>query len=182
MTDSENDKSKILLVDDEPNVLRSLSRILREYNVTMAENGEQGLTLAGQQAFDLVISDYRMPGMDGIAFLSEFMRIQPDAIRMILTGYADLESAQVAINEVEVFRFINKPWNNVEIISAVKNGLEHKHILLENQRLADQVRRQQKQLTEQERILKTLEEEEPGITKVNWNKDGAIEINEEDYL
>ena len=70
----------------------------------------------------------------------------------------------------------------LSIISAVKNGLEHKHILLENQRLADQVRRQQKQLTEQERILKTLEEEEPGITKVNWNKDGAIEINEEDYL
>ena len=133
---------KILLVDDEENILRALSRLLRDYPLTTASSGEEALQLAKEAVFDLVISDYRMPGMDGVTLLTEFRRIQPDSIRMILTGNADLKSMQHAINDAEVFRFINKPWNNFEIRHAVENGLEHKRILLENQSLADQVRRQ----------------------------------------
>jgi len=174
-------KAKILLVDDEVNVLQSISRLLRDYDITALTSAEEALLVAQQVNFDLVISDFKMPSMNGITFLTKFMRIQADPIRIILTGYADLESVQMAINEVSVYRFINKPWNNIELISAIKAGLEHKRILLENSQLADQVREQQKQLNKKNALLQALEKEEPGITQVNWAEDGSIIINEADY-
>ena len=171
----------ILLVDDEPNVLTALLRLLRQYQVTMATSGEEALMLAKGQKFDLVISDYRMPGIDGIEFLILFKHIQPDAIRVMLSGHADLQGVQQAINEAQVFRFINKPWNNFEILNAVESGLAHQRILKENKVLAEQVRAQQALLDKKDAILKALEAEEPGITKVDWTADGSIIINEDDY-
>lgn len=172
---------KILLVDDEPNILKALTRVLKHYAITTASSGQEALILADATEFDIVISDYRMPEMDGITFLEKFMALQPDAIRIIVTGYADLDAAQNAINTLGVFRFINKPWNNLEIIHAVEKGLELKWILQENKQLADQVRQQQARLNEQDAILKALEAEEPGITKVNWAPDGSIILDESDY-
>jgi response regulator RpfG family c-di-GMP phosphodiesterase len=174
-------ESRILLVDDEPNVLRSLSRLLKDYQLTTFNCGEDALLAAQTMSFDLIISDYRMPGMNGVEFLTFIRIIQPDAIRMILTGYADFNGIQHAINDAEVFRFINKPWNPVEIINAVTRGLEHRHILLENLALANEVRRQRRLLEEKDAILKALEAEEPGITKVNWAADGSIIIDPKDY-
>jgi response regulator RpfG family c-di-GMP phosphodiesterase len=170
----------ILLVDDEANILKALSRVLRFYDLTLASSGEDALSLAKQKQFDVVISDYRMPGINGIEFLSQFMIIQPNAMKLILTGYADLESTLMAINEIGVFRFINKPWNNFEIINAVEKALELKWVLSENRRLADQVRRQQSRLDQQVAILRALETEEPGITKVNWSEDGSIILDDID--
>ena len=175
------ESNKILLVDDEPNVLRALRRLLDKYEVFTADSGDSALLLAETQNFDLVITDYRMPGMNGIDFLILFKRMQPNAIRVVLTGYPDLEAVQHAINEAQVFRFINKPWSNLEILSVVETGLQQKHMLQENKRLADKARAQQQLLDEKEELILALEAEEPGITKVNWNADGAIIINEEDY-
>ena len=104
MTENSTAKSKILLVDDEPNVLQSISRLLRGYGVTALTSAEEALVLAKKVTFDLVISDFKMPGMDGVTFLTKFMQIQPDSMRMILTGYADLESIQMATNEAGVYR------------------------------------------------------------------------------
>ena len=171
---------KILLVDDEPNVLKALSRLLKQYYLITAGGGEEALLLARDHEFDLVISDYRMPGLNGIDFLILFKRLQPDAVRVVLTGFADVEGTQHAINEAEVFRFINKPWSELEITSVVKNGLEHRRITMENKRLADQVRAQQALLDDKEAILKALEAEEPGITQVNWGSDGSIILDEND--
>jgi len=176
-----NDSAKILLVDDEPNILKALTRILKDYSTTTATSGPEALLLAHNLKFDLVISDYKMPEMNGITFLEKFMTIQPDAVRIIFTGYADLEAAQSAINTIGVYRFINKPCDNMEIINAVEKGLELKWILQENKALADQVRHQQALLKEQEAILKALEAEEPGITKVNWGPDGSIILDESDF-
>ncbi|ANE56958.1 MULTISPECIES: response regulator [Methylomonas] len=172
--------AKILIVDDEPNVLKALSRLLKAYATVTVESAEEALLIAEQQAFDLVISDYRMPGINGIDFLILFKRLQPDAIRVVLTGFADLEGAQHAINEAEVFRFINKPWSNLEIVHVVESGLAHKRMLLENRALADQVRAQQKLLAEKDALIRALEAEEPGITKVNWAADGSIILDDAD--
>ncbi len=101
--------ANILIVDDEPNILRALARLLDKYEIFSAESGDEALSLAENQSFDLVITDYRMPGMNGIDFLILFKRLQPNAIRVVLTGFANLEAAQHAINEAQVFRFINKP-------------------------------------------------------------------------
>jgi response regulator RpfG family c-di-GMP phosphodiesterase len=177
---TQQEKPRILLVDDETNVLRALYRLLRDYEISAVNSGEEALLLAKEKQFDLVITDYRMPGMDGVTFLCKLKKIQPDAVRMILTGYAALESAQQAINEAEVFRFINKPWNNVEIANAISRALEHKRILSENKALADEVRRQRALLDEKDMILRALEREEPGITQVNWGPDGSIIIDEAD--
>lgn len=177
---SVSDSAKILLVDDEPLVLRALARILKAYDVTTAANGDKALVLAEKQTFDLVISDYNMPGMNGIRFLEYFMRLQPGAIRIMLTGFANLDNTKAAINNAEVFRFINKPWNNDELLYSVSKALEHKRILEENQRLADLVREQQKELDEKNAIISALEAEEPGITQVNWSENGAILLDEED--
>ncbi|WP_305906837.1 response regulator [Methylomarinum sp. Ch1-1] len=172
--------ARILLVDDETNVLRALTRILKRYELETFTSGEEALLIAREQPFDLVISDFRMPGMDGVQFLSRFMQFQPETIRIILTGYADLDSAQSAINEAEVFRFINKPWSHTDIVNAVQQGLEHKRILEENKRLADLVRDQQKLLAKKDALLQALEAEEPGITQVNWDENGAIVLDEDD--
>lgn len=173
--------SRILLVDDEPNVLNALSRLLKDYRVTTFTSGHDALLAAEDNEFDLVISDYRMPELNGVEFLTFFKVLQPDAIRMILTGYADLRGIQLAINDAEVFRFINKPWDNFEILNAVSRGLEHRRILLENRQLAAEVRKQQALLKEQDAILQALEAKDPGITKVNWGPDGSILIKAEDY-
>lgn len=170
----------ILLVDDEPNVLKALSRLLKEYHLSTAGSSEEALLMAENLQFDLVITDYKMPGINGVDFLILFKRMQPDAIRIVLSGFADLEGVQHAINDAEVFRFINKPWSNLEITSVVKNGLAHRRMLLENRALADQVRTQQKLLAEKDAIIKTLEAEEPGITKVNWTEEGSIFLDEQD--
>jgi two-component system, probable response regulator PhcQ len=170
----------ILIVDDEPNVLKALLRLLKQYHITTAESGEEALILAKTKNFDLVISDYRMPGINGIDFLMFFKLLQPDAIRIMLTGFADLSATQQAINEAEVFRFINKPWNSVEILAAIENGLTHKRVLMENKFLADKLRLQQQVLDEKAAALKALEDEEPGITKVHWAADGSIILDEQD--
>ena len=171
---------KILLVDDDPNILQALNRLLKHYQVEMFTSGEEALVAAHETTFDIVISDYKMPEMDGVAFLTFFRALQPDAIRMILTGYADLNTAQHAINDVEVFRFISKPWNNFELLNGVKRGLEYRRVMLENRALADEVRKQRVILNQQEAILMALEKEEPGITKVNWGIDGSIIIDSAD--
>jgi DNA-binding NtrC family response regulator len=122
-----------------------------------------------------------MPGINGVDFLILFKLIQPDAIRVVLTGHADMEGVQHAINEAQVFRFINKPWNNDELLSIVEKGLEHKRIMLENRQIVDKVRAQQDLVDEKSDILNALEAEEPGITKVNWGEDGSIILNPDDY-
>lgn len=170
----------LLIVDDEPNVLKALSRLFKQYHLSTANNSEEALLLAEQQPFDVVITDYRMPGINGVDFLILFKRLQPDAIRIVLSGLADLEGVQSAINDAEVFRFINKPWSNLEMVSVVENGLAHRKLLLENKALADQVRAQQKLLAEKDAMIKALEDEEPGITKVNWAKDGSIILDDPD--
>lgn len=173
-------ENSILIVDDEPNVLAALARLLKPYHLTTVASGEEALLLVKDQQYDVVIADYRMPGINGIELLILIKHLQPDAIRIVLTGYPDLENIQQAINEAEVFRFINKPWNNFEIIHAVENGLHHKRILLENKILADKVREQQLLLDEKERFIKQLEAEEPGITQVDWEEDGSIALNPKD--
>lgn len=172
--------NRILLVDDEPNILNSLKRLLMgKMTVDCTTSAKEALKRAQQGvAYDLVISDYRMPEMDGVVFLSEFRKIQPDCARLILSGYADMSALIGAINEAGIIRFISKPWNDADLIAAVNQAIEHKQLLQENRRLADQVRMQQGLISRQELELRRLEEASPGITKVKWGEDGSIIIDD----
>lgn len=181
---------RILLVDDEENVLNALRRLLTSHPsytvddhrivVETFSQPAEALKRAEAQAFDAVISDYRMPEMNGVEFLRAFRRLQPNAARLILSGYADLSGLIGAINEAQIFRFIAKPWHEYDIQSSVAQALAHRNLLLENQRLADLVRVQEGKLSRQEMALRRLEEESPGITKVNWGPDGSVLLEEDD--
>jgi DNA-binding NtrC family response regulator len=170
-----------MIVDDEVNVLSALKRELTAvgYVVNVFAKGDEALLQAHKSQYDLVISDYRMPQMNGVEFLNEFKVLQPQAARLILSGYADFNALLEAVNQAEIFRFISKPWHSEELKASIAQALAHQAILLENQKLADLVRSQQDLLDKHRSVLERLEAESPGITKVNWDKDGCIILAEE---
>jgi len=180
---------RIMLVDDEENILKALRRVLAvtpciydgvEYKtrVETFTSADAALQYARNNTVDLVLSDYRMPGRDGVAFLKEFKEIQPDAARLILSGYADLNALIGAINEAQVYRFLNKPWNDYELVSSIAQALAYRNLTLENLHLADRARVENGLMTPQELERRRLEEQEPGITKVNWGPDGSVILDE----
>ena len=173
---------RILMVDDEENIVNSLKRSLRkvsEWEIEIFTSGAEAIRRAEVATFDLFVSDFRMPEMNGVEFLSQAKNLQPNAVRIILSGYTDLEALMGAINEAEIFRFINKPWNDNELILTIEQALKYKDMLSENLYLANQVREQRAELSKNEKILAKLEKESPGITQVNWSDDGSIEIDED---
>lgn len=129
--------STLLFVDDEANILTALKRLFRslEYKILTAQNGLEGLTVLEQQPVDLVISDMRMPEMDGAAFLEQVAARWPDTVRILLTGYADLTSTIKAVNSGQIYRYISKPWEENDITLSVKRALEQKNLELERDRL-----------------------------------------------
>ena len=127
----------LLFVDDEPGILSSLRRLFRPhgYRILLAESGAAGLAILEKEAVDLIISDMRMPEMDGAAFLKAARQRWPQVMRILLTGYADITSTVAAINEGEICRYITKPWDDNEIITVVREAIERQRLQRENQRL-----------------------------------------------
>lgn len=128
-----NDKSEkvLLLVDDEENVLISLKRILRRegYMILTASCAEQGLEIMAQYPVNVVISDQRMPGMSGVEFLNRVKTMHPNVVRMILSGYTEVNTLADAINKGEIYQFITKPWENETLISLVREAFVRYEIL-----------------------------------------------------
>jgi response regulator RpfG family c-di-GMP phosphodiesterase len=116
----------LLFVDDEPNVLKSLQRIFidDDFEVELAESGEVGLELLQQKNVELILSDYNMPGMDGVEFLQRAREIQPKCIRMLITGRGDMEVALQAINKGQIYKYFPKPWEDEDIHISVIRALE----------------------------------------------------------
>ena len=143
-------RAKILCVDDEPNILSSLRRLLRAqgYNVILADGGQAGLAVLEAESIDLVISDMRMPEMDGAQFLERVRAKWPDTIRLLLTGYADVQSILDAINRGEIYRYITKPWNDNDLLLIVRHALERKEFEREKHRLEEITHRQNDELRE----------------------------------
>ncbi len=130
--------ARLLLVDDEENILLSLKRLFRSsgYEIITATSAIQALELlASQQPVDVIISDMRMPQMDGAEFLEQVALQWPDTIRILLTGYADLNSTVAAVNKGSIYRYISKPWEDSDIKLTVLRGLERKHLEQERHRL-----------------------------------------------
>jgi response regulator RpfG family c-di-GMP phosphodiesterase len=142
------DKPKVLLVDDEESILNSLRRLLRgqPFEVLLATSGAQALEIMAQQPIDLVMSDARMPNMDGATLLGHIHKRYPTTTRILLTGYADLPTIIKAINEGQIHRYISKPWNDEEILLTLRQALAHQHSERERQRLELLTRQQNDQL------------------------------------
>jgi len=138
----------LLIVDDEENILNALNRTFRKepYRIITAGSGLEGLSVFEREKITLVISDHRMPGMEGVEFLSEVRKKSPETIRLMLTGYADIRAVMNAINQGEVYRFITKPWDDEEIKLIVRGAIKHYDLVTENRELHALTRRQNLEL------------------------------------
>jgi len=134
---------KILFVDDEPNVLQSIRRQLRkEFDLDTAEGGEEALQMLNANGtYAIIVSDMRMPGMNGVEVLAQAKKDSPETVRMMLTGNADQQTAVDAVNHGDIFRFLNKPCDSDELAKAIRNGLrQHELITAEKELLEDTLR------------------------------------------
>src|SRR4051812_36141806 len=138
----------LLVVDDEVDVLESLRHLFhRSYRVLTANSGAEALGLLGREEVHLILSDQRMPGMSGDVLLSHARRIQPDAIRMLFTGYADIQAVINAVNEGNIFRYILKPWDAGDLEGILRQGADRYDLLAERKRLIAELQAANAQLT-----------------------------------
>jgi response regulator RpfG family c-di-GMP phosphodiesterase len=138
----------VLCVDDEANILSALRRLFRPagYRVLLAESGAAGLAVLEQETVDLVISDMRMPEMNGAQFLAQVRQRWPDTMRLLLTGYSDIQSIQDAINGGEIYRYITKPWEDGDMLLLVRHALERRQLEQDKLRLEALTQRQNAEL------------------------------------
>ncbi len=137
-----DEQIRILCVDDERNVLRALERVFLDddYEILTALSAEEGLTLLQEQpSVQVVISDYRMPGLNGVDFLKEVHRLRPESVRIVLSGYADTAAVVSAINEGQIYKFIPKPWNDDELKVTIQNALEKYRLERSNAQLLEEL-------------------------------------------
>lgn len=129
----------ILVIDDDSVVRQALKDTFKrqEYEVRLAESGEAALMMAREEAPDLILCDFAMPGMNGVEVCKEMATICPDAARILITGYADLDVAMGAINEGGVYKFVRKPWNAKDLIVMVRRALEHSELIREGRVLME---------------------------------------------
>jgi DNA-binding NtrC family response regulator len=166
-------RPRILFVDDEEHILSALIRTLLDepYDVVTASSAERALQIIEEQPFQVVVSDERMPGMDGATFLSILRERCPQTIRMMLTGHASVEATMQAVNNGEIYRFFTKPWDDGSIKLALRSAVEKFDLEDENRRLLKTVKRQSQE-------LRALEKEFPGISEVTRDPRGAVELPE----
>ncbi|UZE22691.1 response regulator [Pseudomonas sp. B21-056] len=141
-------KPTVLLVDDEESILNSLRRLLRSqpYEILLADSGAKALEILKERPVDLVMTDARMPNMDGATLLAQIRKLYPSTLRILLTGYADVDMMTKAINEGQLYRYLSKPWNDDELVQALRQALAHQHSESERQRLEALNREQNQQL------------------------------------
>jgi response regulator RpfG family c-di-GMP phosphodiesterase len=141
-------RARVLLLDDEPLVLRALARSLEAAGFSTAafQRPAEALQALPAAAPDVVISDYMMPGMDGVAFLQRARRAAPRAVRILCTAAEDFGVAMEAVNAGEVYRIISKPWHPHELVATVRQAAEAARLRADNERLAAEVRRHNEQL------------------------------------
>lgn len=155
-----NGNVRILCVDDERNVLRSLERLFMEeaYEIVTCMSGEEGLReLESGDVFQVVISDYRMPGMNGVEFLKQVYARWPETVRIVLSGYAETGSIVDAINHGHIYKFIPKPWNDDDLRVTVSHALERYQLRHENNEL-----------------LRRLQDQNIELSLLNNNLEGLI--------
>ncbi len=166
-----NEDVQILCVDDESNVLKALRRLFmdEDYDIITATSGEEGLEeLNDNPGIQLVISDYRMPGMNGVDFLKEVFERRPDTIRIVLSGYADTAAIVAAINEGKIYKFIPKPWNDDDLRVTIDKALELYFLQKENVSLTKELQDSNEELRMiNENLEKMVEERTQEITFQN---------------
>jgi response regulator RpfG family c-di-GMP phosphodiesterase len=173
MTDNQH---TILCVDDERNILQSLKRLLRKegYNLLLADSGDEAFKLLEDNEVHLVISDQRMPQMSGTEFLATVKERFPDVLRVILTGYTDVDSITESINKGHIYKFFLKPWNDHNLKLEIRQALDQYDLVKANKHLDETVLRQNQEL---QRVNENLEELVQARTREIALKNHALELS-----
>ena len=164
---------RILILDDEPSVLSALRRTLRaafpsdDVVIEAFDEPESAVLRAGEQDFDVVISDYRMPGLNGADVLQLMKGLQPEAVRIVVSATTEILEVADAVNRAEVFRYLAKPWQQEELVATVREGFARRDRLAAPRPAP---------ASGQDDVLRRLERDEPGITRVDWDEDGNIRL------
>lgn len=147
---------RVLFVDDEANILQSVRRVMRKSDVEIETSTDAGeaLRMVETNAFAVVISDQRMPRMDGVELLEKVRVLSPDTVRIILTGYADVQASVDAINKGAVYRYLNKPWEDDDLRNTVRQAVDQYLLIRENRRLQELTERQNDELKDLNENLK----------------------------
>jgi len=174
--------SKLMVVDDDQGILRAFKRTLRksDFKITTFDSPLKAIEASKEDIWDVVISDYKMPEMDGIQFLESVQKHLPHALLIIMSANIDLTALAEALNRANIHRFITKPWDDLLLGRTINEAVNHQKLLFENQKLADEVRMQKKVIDKQQSELQRLEQESPGITQVEFDEDGAIVLGDFD--
>ncbi|CAN7456448.1 EAL domain-containing protein [Pseudoduganella sp. LjRoot289] len=151
-------KRSLLLVDDEQNIVSALKRLLRrdEYQIYTACSGQEGLDLLARQEVDVIVSDQRMPGMLGADFLRKAKELYPDTIRIMLSGYTELQSVTDAVNEGAIYKFLTKPWEDELLRGHIADAFRLKEIADDNERLNLELRTVNHELASANRRLEDV--------------------------
>ena len=186
----------LLLVDDESNILSSLKRLFRreDYVVHTASSGEKALKILQSQSIGVIISDQMMPEMTGVEFLHEAQKIQPDSIRMVLSGYTELKTILESINRGAIWRFLTKPWEDAILKENVDLAFKQFELKSENLRLTNDLKKANLELNINNKNLELIIEEKTRSLQINLQmlqvaQDvleqlpiGIIGIDENDYI
>lgn len=127
----------VLCVDDETAILNALRRVFLDepWETLFAPSGEEGLHLVVSHEVEIVLADFRMPGMDGVEFLKRVRALRPECLRVVLSGYADISLIVAALNEGQIYKFLSKPWNDDDLRHQIRSFLDHQRLDRENRRL-----------------------------------------------
>lgn len=139
----------LLIIDDEVEITKSLVRQFRKkYKVFTTTNAEDGFKILEKENIQVILSDERMPGITGVEFFTKIKDKYPDVLKLILTGYSDIEAVIGAINDGQVFRYVNKPWNPIELDSIIKEAFDKYDLIIQNRKLMDSLRELNRSLEE----------------------------------
>lgn len=171
---------RVLILDDEESVLHALRRALRqgfsqeEVEVEGFSEPEAALLRVGEQDFDVVMSDYRMPGLTGADVLEVVKGLQPDAVRIVLSATTERSHIVAAVNRAGVFRYLAKPWQGDELVAAMQAAFAYRDALRGAKSAAADTLPGAPSAHQLE--LLRLEREEPGITHVDWDEHGNVRL------
>jgi signal transduction histidine kinase len=135
-----SERGQLLIIDDEEEILKALKRQFRDdYEVFVARNADDGYRIMTETPIQVIISDQRMPGMNGSEFFNRVKTYFPDAVRLLLTGYADIQTVIDAINDGNIFRYVIKPWNPAELATVVREAFTRYDLVVQNRRLLEEL-------------------------------------------
>lgn len=170
-------KTTLLIVDDQQEILNSLQRLFKlHYHVLTAASGQEALEILQEQEIAVILSDQRMPGMDGVSFLRAAMELQPEAVRLLITGYADIEATVDAVNEAKIYQYISKPFEPDDLKKIVDNAAERFRLMRHNSELQKRLAEQNRRLADENATLHAQMEQQLDLGNLIANSPPMLQV------